>query len=102
MCLVLIRFVYKRHPRWAHNKVLADRSGSDPITLADIKGESGVVRYRRYRIGNVNTTSSAHVLLKRRWQDVDGNSDLVYMPSNAIVKHGLLGKLAEDNADIRK
>ncbi len=96
------KIVYKNIPDGHSIRVLAKRSGVDPITLADIKGESGVVRYRRYRIGNVNTTSTAHVLLKRRWEDVDGNSDLVYMPSNAIVKHGLLGKLAEDNADIQR
>ena len=42
------------------------------------------------------------MLLKRKWVDVDSTSDLVHMPSNAILKHALLGKLAEDNSDIER
>ena len=42
------------------------------------------------------------MLLKRKWVDVDSTSDLVHMPSNAILKHALLGKLSEDNADIQR
>ena len=44
----------------------------------------------------------AHMLLKRRWVDVDSTSDLAYIPSNSILKHALLGKLAEDNADVER
>jgi hypothetical protein len=72
------------------------------LMLADINTNNGVSRYRRYRIGGTNSTSSAHMLLKRCWVDVDSVSDLVYMPSNAILKHALLGKLSEDNADLQR
>ena len=72
------------------------------LLLSDINTSSGVSRYRRFRVGNTNSDSTAHMLLKRRWVDCDSNADLVHVPSNAIVKHGLLGKLAEDNADIQR
>ena len=72
------------------------------LLLADINTSDGVSRYRRYRIGGTDATSSAHMLLKKRWVDVDSVSDLVHPPSNAILKHALLGKLAEDNADLQR
>ena len=72
------------------------------LLLANINTSNGSSRYRRFRVGNTNDTSSAHMLLKRRWVDVDSSSDLVHIPSNAIIKHALLGKLSEDNADIQR
>ena len=72
------------------------------LLLAEENTTRGSSRYRRFRVGNTNGTSSAHMLLKRRWVDVDSSSDLVHIPSNAIIKHALLGKLSEDNADIQR
>jgi hypothetical protein len=72
------------------------------LLLAEINTSFGSSRYRRFRVGGTDSTSKAHMLLKRRWVDVDGASDLVHMPSNAILKHALLGKLSEDNADIQR
>jgi len=72
------------------------------LILADLNTANGSSRYRRFRVGGTNSTSSAHMLLKRKWVDVDSNTDLVHMPANAILKHALLGKLAEDNADIQR
>jgi hypothetical protein len=75
---------------------------TNDILLAETASKSGVSRYRRFRVGGTDSTSSAHMLLKRKWVDVDSTSDLVHMPSNAILKHALLGKLAEDNADLQR
>lgn len=72
------------------------------VLLAEINTPNGSSRYRRFRVGGTDSTSSAHMLLKRKWVDVDSTSDLVHMPSNAILKHALLGKLSEDNADIQR
>ena len=72
------------------------------LLLSEVNTANGSSRYRRYRIGGTNSDSSAHMLLKRRWVDVDSVSDLVHMPSNAILKHALLGKLSEDNADAQR
>ena len=72
------------------------------LLLAEINSKRGSSRYRRFRIGGTNASSSAHMLLKRKWVEVDSSSDLVHMPSNAILKHALLGKLGEDNADLER
>lgn len=72
------------------------------LLLAEVNTANGSSRYRRYRIGGTDSDSTAHMLLKRKWVDVDSGSDLVHMPSNAILKHALLGKLSEDNADIQR
>jgi hypothetical protein len=72
------------------------------LLLANINTTRGSSRYRRFRIGGTDSTSSAHMLLKRKWLDVDSGSDLVHIPSNAIIKHALLGKLSEDNADLQR
>ena len=42
------------------------------------------------------------MLLKRKWVDVDSQSDVVQVPSMSVLKHALLGKLSEDNADLQR
>ena len=82
------------------NSVTTD--STKDLILADVNTTHGVSRYRRFRIGNTDSSSMAHMLLKRRWVDCDSDSDLVHIPSNAILKHALLGKLSEDNADAQR
>jgi len=98
------QIIYNNIPDGFTVRVLADPfdDSFDAVTLADLPSGSGTARYRRYRIGNTKSDSSAHLLLKRRWVDVDSTTDLVHMPSNAILKHALLGKLSEDTADIQR
>ena len=96
------------HPiivRAKYQGVSGGSSGTDSskdLLLTDINTTNGSSRYRRFRIGGTTSSSSAHMLLKRKWVNVDSGSDLVHIPSNAIIKHALLGKLAEDNADLQR
>jgi len=96
------------HPIQISAKYNGTASGGDVVDatkdlmLGQINTNNGALRYRRYRIGGTNATSSAHMLLKRRWVEVDSTSDLVHIPSNSILKHALLGKLSEDNADAQR
>lgn len=87
-------------------KGVAGTGGSTDATkdliLADINTSNGSSRYRRFRVGGTDSSSQAHMLLKRRWVDVDSSNDLVHIPSSSILKHALLGKLAEDNSDIQR
>tara|TARA_R100000655_G_scaffold38860_2_gene73896 strand:+ start:681 stop:1730 length:1050 start_codon:yes stop_codon:yes gene_type:complete len=88
-----------------YNGVAGGSTSSDStkdLLLAQVNSANGSSRYRRFRIGGTNATSSAHMLLKRKWVDVDSTTDLVHMPSNSLLKHALLGKLAEDNADLER
>ena len=58
---------------------------------------------RVYRVGPVDSTTKATLLVRRKWVDVDAGANTVYIPNDAtIIKHALLGKLAEDNADVER
>jgi len=98
------QITYNKIPDGYTVRVIADPfdDSFDAVTLADLNSGSGSVRYRRFRIGGTNSSSSAHMLLKRKWVDVDSTTDLVHMPSNSLLKHALLAKLAEDNADLQR
>ena len=72
------------------------------ITLAIIKGD-GVVRYRRFRFSNSDSSvKNIKLLLKRAWQPVLTQNDILYLGNLNAIKHGLLGMLAEDNADLER
>lgn len=71
-------------------------------TLAVVKGD-GVVRYRRFRFENTNAAiKNVKLLLKRAWQPVQTQDDILYLGNLNAIKHGLLGMLAEDNADLER
>ena len=66
-------------------------------------GYSGAGGRRRYRISPVDSDTKATLLMKRKWVDVAIDAHLVFLPNDStIIKHGLLGKLAEDNADVQR
>tara|TARA_Y100001938_G_scaffold149264_1_gene235504 strand:- start:490 stop:1473 length:984 start_codon:yes stop_codon:yes gene_type:complete len=84
--------------------IAVDQVGSPAVdvTLGELPAGSGVLRYRRFRIGDTSSNSSAHMLLKRRWVDAVDSSETIHVPDRAILKHALLGKLSEDNADVQR
>ena len=58
---------------------------------------------RRYRIAPVDATTKATFLMKRKWVDVAIDAHYVFLPNDpSVIKHALLGKLAEDNADVQR
>jgi hypothetical protein len=78
------------------------QNGGTDIKLATIKGD-GITRYRRFRLYNADgTVKSVKTLLKRAWQPVFNDDDVVYLGNLNAIKHGLLGMLAEDNADLQR
>jgi len=71
-------------------------------TLAVVKGD-GVARYRRFRFHNSDSsTKNVKLLLKRAWQPVLTQDDILHLGNLNAIKHGLLGMLAEDNADLER
>jgi hypothetical protein len=84
--------------------VSSDTTGDDAsnTTLAVVKGD-GVARYRRFRFANSSgQTKNIKLLLKRAWQTVLTQDDIIYLGNLNAIKHGLLGMLAEDNADLER
>ena len=83
-------------------KSIDNDDNTDVTTLAEIKGD-GVARYRRFRFSNSSgTTQNVKLLLKRAWEPVLTQDDIMYLGNLNAIKHGLLGMLAEDNADLER
>lgn len=82
--------------------VIAVEGVTDLATMARVRGD-GVARYRRFRFSNPSEdTKGVRLLLKRAWVPVQTEDDLVYLGDLNAIKHGLLGMLAEDNADLQR
>jgi hypothetical protein len=72
--------------------------------IATVGTGSGVCRYRRLRVA-VNTgadTATVHVLCKRAFMPLVDDNDILYVGNINAIKHGLLGRIAEDNADLER
>jgi len=82
--------------------IIAVEGATDLATLATVRGD-GTTRYRRYRFSNPsNSTVGVRLLLKRAWMPVMSKNDLIYLGNLSAIKHGLLGLIAEDNADLER
>jgi len=83
-------------------KSIDNDDNTDVTTLAEIKGD-GVARYRRFRFHNSDSSvKNVKLLLKRAWEPVLTQDDIMYLGNLNAIKHGLLGMLAEDNADLER
>ena len=87
-------------------RIVAEVDPSDDTatttTLAEIRGD-GVARYRRFRFHNSDSSvKNVKLLLKRAWEPVLTQDDIMYLGNLNVIKHGLLGMLAEDNADLER
>jgi hypothetical protein len=72
-------------------------------TIATVGPDSGVTRYRRFRInGAVDGETVVHVLCKRAFQPLYKDNQIVHVGNIGAIKHGLLGRLMEDAADIER
>ena len=77
-------------------------NGGGDRVLARVKGD-GVARYRRFRFHNSDSSvKNVKLLLKRAWQPVLTQDDILHLGNLNAIKHGLLGMLAEDNADLER
>ena len=78
-------------------------AGNSDTTIATVGPDSGVTRYRRFRLNrSTNDETTVHVLCKRAFQPIRNDNDIVYVNNIGALKHGLLGRLMEDNADIER
>jgi len=78
-----------------------DANDADTVIAEVLRGYD-VVRYRRFRVGGARDTTFVHVLVKLGWQTVSTSTDIVRLGNISAWKHALLGKLAEDNADVER
>jgi|5B_taG_2_1085324.scaffolds.fasta_scaffold00432_6 hypothetical protein len=76
---------------------------SDRLELGTVQEANKVNAYRRYRISNSSSVKKTmRVLVKRKFKQLINSYDTV-RPSNLnAIKHGLLGSVAEENADLER
>lgn len=77
---------------------------SNGVILTLARGEGNEVpRYRRYRLSNPSKMSKViRILLKRKFRPLNGMHDIVHLGNLNVLKHALLGFIAEDNADVER
>jgi hypothetical protein len=77
-----------------------------PVTgevIATVGPNSGVTRYRRFRINRATDGQTVvHVLCKRAFKPLENDNDICYIANVGALKHGMLGRIAEDNADLER
>lgn len=72
-------------------------------TVAYVGPDYGATRYRRFRLApKPDTTRTVHVLCKRAFQPLVSDNDVLPVSNIAALKQGLLGRIAEDSADIER
>lgn len=68
--------------------------------IATLPAGSGVARFRRYRISEVGDDTTVHLLCKRAAPQDLTDDTVVYLSNLNALKHGLLARLSEENADV--
>lgn len=82
---------------------LRTTSGDDSTTIAVVGPDSGVTRYRKFRLSPCPTDAPVvHVLCKRAFIPLSSENDVLPVSNLSALKHGLLGRISEDNADIER
>ena len=72
-------------------------------TLATVGKGSGTTRYRRFRVGDpAQPAVTAHMLVKRSCPTILTDDTIIHLGNINALKHGLLGRIAEDGADIER
>lgn len=83
--------------------LLLDNDNYDRTTpLAIVPPGSGVLRFRRFRTSQPSEDSTVHLLVKRAAPTNITDDTIIYLGNIGAIKHGLLGLIAEDNADIER
>jgi hypothetical protein len=71
--------------------------------IATVGPNNGLTRYRRFRLNRATDGETVvHVLCKRAFQLLADDDDICYVSNIGALKHGLLGRIAEDNADLER
>lgn len=85
-------------------EVLAEPEAEAASTLRVGAGRgTEIARYRRFRINNETSIErTVFMLLKRRFEILMAQDDIVYLDNINALKHSILGTIAEDNADIER
>lgn len=70
--------------------------------ITTVPAGTGVLRYRRFRTSQASDESTVHLLVKRAAPLNLTDETIIYLGNIGAIKHGLLGLIAEDNADLER
>lgn len=80
-----------------------DLETEDGDVIATVGPNGGVTRYRRFRLNRATDGQTVvHVLCKRAFKPLIDDDDICYVTNIGALKHGLLGRIAEDDADLER
>jgi hypothetical protein len=89
-------------PRQVEFWAESNTEGVETVKVGAGRGTE-VARYRRFRINNeTNKERTIFMLLKRRFENLLNQDDIVYLDNINALKHSILGTIAEDNADLER
>lgn len=78
-------------------------TSADPdTTIASVGPGTGVSRYRKFRVPNVDDGKVVHVLCKRSFIPLVGDSDISYVGNIGAIKQGLHATVSEDGNDVER
>jgi len=78
------------------------RIAGSSIVLATIPPGSGVTQFRRFKVTDARTDSVVTLLVKRKAPYLTSGDGIVHLGNINALKHALLGRIAEDNADVQR
>ena len=82
-------------------RVLPDGE-SEYVNISSIKAGSGVAQFRRFKVTDARTDSVVTLLVKRKAPYLTDGDGIVHLGNINAIKHALLGRIAEDNADVQR
>jgi hypothetical protein len=100
-CFGIKSIVYMDVPFAIDLRSITDTDFTKP-PLTTIPAGTGVVRHRRFRTSQPSDESYVHLLVKRAAPLNLTDDTIIYLGNIGAIKHGLLGLIAEDNADIER
>jgi hypothetical protein len=74
----------------------------DYTTIASLPAGSGVTQFRRFKVTDARTDSVVTLLVKRKAPYLTSGEGIVHLGNINALKHALLGRIAEDNADVQR
>lgn len=71
-------------------------------TIVTIPAGTGVLRFRRFRVSDADDDTTVHLLVKRACPTDFSDDTIIHLGNINAIKHGMLGSLAEDHADLER
>lgn len=76
--------------------------GADDVEISTASAGSGTAQFRRFKVTDARTDSVVTLLVKRKAPYLTSGEGIVHLGNINAIKHALLGRIAEDNADVQR